>query len=56
LLNGNKSPIFLKNSTEALDKVLPNSTHKELKDLNHDSAQNYGKLEIIAKEIKNFLQ
>lgn len=55
LLNGSKSPLFLKNSTEALNQVLPNSVHKELKGLNHDSAQNYGKPEIIAQEIKEFL-
>lgn len=56
LLNGSKSPLFLKNSTEALNKVLPHTTHKELPGLNHDSAQNYGKPEIIAKEIKHFLE
>ena len=56
LLNGSKSPIFLKNSTEALNKVLPNATQKELDGLDHDSAQNYGKPEIIAKEIKKFFK
>ena len=56
LLNGSKSPIFLKNSTEALNKVLPHATQKELNGLDHDSAQNYGKPEIIAKEIKKFFK
>jgi pimeloyl-ACP methyl ester carboxylesterase len=55
LLNGSKSPLFLKNSTEALNKLLPHVKHKELKGLDHDSAQNYGKPEVIAKEIKGFL-
>jgi hypothetical protein len=56
LLNGSKSPIFLKNSTKSLNKVLPNATQKELNGLDHDSAQNYGKPEIIAKEIKKFFK
>ena len=56
LLNGSKSPLFLKNSTEALNKVLPRVKHIELHGLDHDSAQDYGKPEIIAKEIKSFLQ
>jgi pimeloyl-ACP methyl ester carboxylesterase len=56
LLNGSKSPLFLKNSTEALNKVLPHATQKELDGLDHDSAQNYGKPEIIAKEIKKFFK
>ncbi len=54
LLNGGKSPIFLKNSIEALKKVLPKVKHIELQGLDHDSAQNYGKPEIIAQEIKSF--
>lgn len=33
LLNGSKSPLFLKNSTDALNKVLPHATHKELSGL-----------------------
>jgi len=38
LLNGSKSPLFLKNSTEALNKVLPRVKHIELHGLDHDSA------------------
>ena len=56
LLNGSKSPSMLKESTETLAKVLPHCKHKELQDLDHDSAQNYGKPEIIAQEIKLFLK
>jgi pimeloyl-ACP methyl ester carboxylesterase len=55
LLNGSKSPIFLKHSIEALSKLLPQVTVKELQDLDHDSAQDYGKPEVIAEEIKRFL-
>ncbi|MGZ7160336.1 MAG: alpha/beta fold hydrolase [Methanobacterium sp.] len=56
LLNGSKSPIFLKHSIEALSKLLPHVTHKELQGLDHDSAQDYGKPEVIAQEIKSFIQ
>jgi pimeloyl-ACP methyl ester carboxylesterase len=54
LLNGSKSPLILKNSTNALNKVLPCVKHIELQGLDHDSPQNYGKPEIIAQEIKHF--
>ena len=56
LLNGSKSPLFLKHSTDVLNKLLPHVKHIELKGLDHDSAQNYGKPEIIAQEIKQFLK
>jgi pimeloyl-ACP methyl ester carboxylesterase len=54
LLNGSKSPLLLKHSTDALKKVLPHVKRIELEGLDHDSAQNYGKPEIIAQEIKRF--
>lgn len=54
LLGGSKSPLFLKHSLAALNKKLPHVSCKELKGLDHDSAQNYGKPEVIAKEIKEF--
>ena len=56
LLNGSKSPIFLKHSTDAINKLLPHVKHIELEGLDHDSAQDYGKPEIIAKEIKRFIK
>lgn len=56
LIGGSKSPLFLKHSLEALEKLLPNVERIELKGLDHDSAQDYGKPEIIAKEIKKFLE
>jgi len=53
LLNGSKSPLMLKESLDAL-KVLPHSKRVELKGLDHDSAQDYGKPERIAQELKHF--
>jgi len=55
LMRGSKSPLFLKNSLETLNKLLPHVKYMELHGLDHDSAQNYGKPEIIAQEIKNFM-
>lgn len=52
LLGGSKSPIFLKHSLSARNKRLPNVTCKLVEGLGHDSAQNYGKPEVIAQEIK----
>lgn len=54
LLGGSKSPVFLRHSLEALNKLLPHVTCKELRGLDHDSAQNYGKPEPIAQELKRF--
>jgi pimeloyl-ACP methyl ester carboxylesterase len=56
LLNGSKSASMLKESLDALEKILPHSKRKELHGLDHDSAQNYGKPGIIAQEIKSFLE
>jgi pimeloyl-ACP methyl ester carboxylesterase len=56
LLNGSKSPLMLKNSTNALNTVLPHVKHVELQGLDHDSAQNYGKPKIIAQELKHFFR
>lgn len=56
LLEGSKTQSLLKDSMNELYKVLPFSDLVELKGLNHDSAQDYGKPEPIAKEIKRFLK
>ncbi len=56
LLNGSKSPSMLKESNDALEKILPHFERKELQGLDHDSAQDYGKPEVIAQEIKDFLK
>jgi pimeloyl-ACP methyl ester carboxylesterase len=54
LMGGSKSNLFLKQSLETLEKLLPNGKRIELQGLDHDSAQDYGKPEIIAQEIKSF--
>jgi pimeloyl-ACP methyl ester carboxylesterase len=54
MIGGSKSPLFLKHSLEVLDILLPNAKRIELQGLDHDSAQDYGKPEIIAQEIKRF--
>jgi pimeloyl-ACP methyl ester carboxylesterase len=56
LLEGSKTQSILKDSMTKLYNVLPNSNLVELKGLNHDSAQDYGKPEPIVKEIKQFLK
>ena len=56
LLGGSKSPPLLKESLLALNNILPKSNLIELKGLNHDSAQDYGKPKAIAQEMKQFLQ
>ena len=58
LLNGSKSMIniLLQDTLDTLNNLLPHVKRMELQGLDHDSAQNYGKPEIIAQEIKRFLQ
>ncbi len=56
LLIGSKTQSLIRDSLIALNKVLPNSNLIELKGLNHDSAQDYGKPEAIAQEIKRFFK
>ena len=54
LLEGSKTQSLLKDSVNALNAVLPHSNLIEIKGLNHDSAQDYGKPEPIAQELKRF--
>lgn len=54
LMGGSKSSSFLKHSLEKLTKLLPHNKLKELQGLDHDSAQDYGKPEIIIEELKQF--
>ncbi|WP_414469698.1 alpha/beta fold hydrolase [Methanobacterium sp. ACI-7] len=54
LLIGSKTLSIIKDSLIALNKTIPNSNLVELKGLNHDSAQDYGKPEPIAQELKHF--
>jgi hypothetical protein len=54
LLRGSKTEPLLRDSQEPLNEVLPNSKLIELECLDHGAAQDYGKPEPIAKEIKKF--
>ena len=54
LMGGSKSSLFLKHSLKTLEKLLPHVKRIELQGLDHDSAQDYGKPEIIAQETKSF--
>jgi pimeloyl-ACP methyl ester carboxylesterase len=56
LLSGSKSRInkLLQDTLDTLTNLLPHVKHIELEGLDHDSAQNYGRPEIIAQEIKHF--
>jgi len=54
LLGGSKTPQFLKDSLNALNETIPYSNLVELKGLNHDSAQDYGKPKPISQELKRF--
>lgn len=54
LMMGSKSRDAFKDTLDALEKVLPHSNRIELEGLDHGSAQDYGKPERIAQELKHF--
>ena len=54
LLGGNKSPLFLKTSLDALEHELPSVQRKTLDGLDHLSAANDGKPEVVAEELQRF--
>jgi pimeloyl-ACP methyl ester carboxylesterase len=54
LMGGSKSSSFLKHSLKTLNNLIPHVKRIELQGLDHDSAQDYGKPEIIVEEIKSF--
>lgn len=54
LMGGSKISLLIKYSQETLEKLLRQVKRIELQGLDHDSAQDYGKPEIIAQEIKSF--
>lgn len=56
LMMGSKSRDAFKDTLDALEQVLPHSKRIELQGLNHGSAQDYGKPEIIAQELKRFFK
>ena len=54
LLYGSKTEPLLRDSQEHLNEILPNSKLIEFEGLDHGAAQDYGKPESIAQEIKRF--
>lgn len=61
LLGGSKSPAYLKEAVDALEKTLPHATRVEFPGLDHGSAWNYdkqrnpgGKPELVAQELRRF--
>lgn len=54
LLSGSKSPLLLKKSPNALNKVLPQVSRIELPGFGHEAAANSGKLKRIAQELQRF--
>jgi pimeloyl-ACP methyl ester carboxylesterase len=54
LINGSKSPGYLKAIVYQLKNILPNAGHMELKGLDHVSADNGGRPEIVAALLKDF--
>jgi hypothetical protein len=56
LLGGSKSPAYLKGVLNGLQKALPQATRIELKGVGHLAADNGGKPERVAAELKKFLR
>lgn len=54
LLRGSETEPLLRDTQDTLNKVLPNSNLVELEGLDHGSAQDYGKPEPIAQELRRF--
>lgn len=57
LLSGSKTFLFLKNSLDALNEILPHVERVEIQGIDHAASEDKtGKPEIVAQEIKRFLQ
>ncbi len=54
LMEGSKSPSFLKDTIDALCKVLPHAKRRELFGLDHAAPTNSGKPERVARELQRF--
>ncbi len=54
LMEGSKSPSFLKDTIDALCKVLPHAKRRELFGLDHSAPTNSGKPERVARELRRF--
>lgn len=56
LLGGQKSRSYLKIALDALSSVLPQAKRIEFHGLGHTAADNGGKPEVVAKELRNFFR
>lgn len=54
LIGGSKSPLFLKNTLDALEEVLPHEKRVELEGLSHTGPLVTGHPERVAQELKHF--
>jgi pimeloyl-ACP methyl ester carboxylesterase len=54
LLGGSKSPRYLKETLDALEKVLPHEERVEFQGVGHVAADNNGQPELVAAELRSF--
>ena len=54
LLGGSRSPAYLRRSLDALAGLLPRCTRVELRGVGHTAADNSGKPELVARELRAF--
>jgi len=54
LLGGSQSPRYLRRTLDALEDVLPHVRRVELAGVGHVAADNSGKPEIVARELRRF--
>ena len=56
LLGGSKSPQYLKNAVDALEGVLPHPQRVDFQGGDHLTADNTGKPELVAQELRWFFK
>ena len=56
LLGGSKSPPYLKRTLDDLSSVLPNTRRVDFLGVGHLAADNSGKPERVAQELRRFFQ
>ena len=54
LLGGSKSPLYLKRTLDALENVLPHEKRVEFQGVGHVAADNGGRPELVAEELRSF--
>jgi pimeloyl-ACP methyl ester carboxylesterase len=54
LLGGSRSPAYLRRSLDALAGLLPVCTRVQLQGVGHTAADNSGKPELVARELRAF--